>query len=474
MEPTPIEIRGRGNSTWDLHPKKPYQMKFSSKKEFLGMPEDKKWLFLAEYSDKTLLRNTTVFEMGYISNLDWTPQSEFAEVYINNEYQGTYNITQKVEETNRRVAITNDGFLLEIDQIFRLDADDVYFSTGSFGVISIKEPNIEQVDENGISFDQDQRYIYINNFVNQFEDALFSSDFANPVSGYAAYIDIDSFVDWFLINEIIKNVDARWFSSIYFHLIPGEKIKMGPLWDHDLGFGNTDYADSQYTDGWWIQQNPWINRLLQDPNFVAKVNTRFDYFRDNEQFILNKIDAYAEKLQWAQQENDNRWQTFGQYVWPNPVYFDTHQEEVNHMKQWYQTRMNWLDTAINSLNGEPEAPIQTPGTVLVTFQVDMNSEETNPEGVYLAGGDLGQDGYLLTDNGNDVWSTSLQMPANTRYMYKFRNQPSYGTWEGFESGFGLMIGGCSTGVYDDRFIDVGDSDIVLEVVAYGSCTANPF
>ena len=416
MAATPIEIRGRGNSTWGLHPKKPYQMKFSSKEEFLGMPEDKKWLFLAEYSDKTMLRNTTVFEMGYISNLDWTPESEFAEVYLNNEYQGTYNITQKVEETNRRVAITNDGFLLEIDQLHRLNADDVYFSTGSFDVIAIKEPNIEQVDENGVSFDQDQRYIYINNFVNQFENVLFSSNFASPVSGYAAYIDVDSFVDWFLINEIIKNVDARWYSSIYFHLIPGEKIKMGPLWDHDLGFGNTDYADSQYTDGWWIQQNPWINRLLQDPNFVAKVKTRFDFFRDNEQFILNKIDAYAEKLQWAQQENDNRWQTLGQYVWPNPVWFDTYQEEVDHMKQWYQTRMSWLDGAINSLNGESEAPIQTPGNVLVTFQVDMNWVETNSEGVYLAGGDLGQEGFLLNDNGNDVWSITLQMPANTRYM----------------------------------------------------------
>ena len=474
MAPTPIEIRGRGNSTWGIHPKKPYQMKFSSKEEFLGMPEDKKWIFLAEYSDKTMLRNTTVFEMGYISNLDWTPQSEFAEVYVNNQYQGTYNITQKVEETNRRVAITNDGFLLEIDQLYRLDSDDVYFSTDQFSVIAIKEPNIEQVDENGVSFNQDQRYNYVKNYVNQFEDVLFGSNFASTVSGYAAYIDVDSFVDWYLINEIIKNQDARWYSSIFFHLIPGEKIKMGPLWDHDLAFGNVNYAVTEYVDGWWIQQNPWINRLLQDPNFVAKVKTRFDHFKNNQQYILDKIDAYAEKLQWAQQENDNRWQTLGQYVWPNPVWFDTYQEEVDHMKQWYQGRMNWLDSAINALDSESEAPTQTAGNVLVTFQVDMSSVETNPEGVYLAGGDLGQEGFLLTDNGNDVWSVTLEMSANTRYLYKFRNQPSYGTWQGFESQAGLIAGGCSTGIWDDRFIDVADSNMVLNVVAYGSCTANPF
>ena len=97
LQQTPMKIRGRGNSTWFTHPKKPFQMKFDDKKEFLGMPADKKWLFLAEYSDKTMLRNKIAFEMGYLSHLDWTPQSTFAEVYISGEYNGTYNITQKVE-----------------------------------------------------------------------------------------------------------------------------------------------------------------------------------------------------------------------------------------------------------------------------------------------------------------------------------------------------------------------------------------
>jgi len=348
MDAMIMEIRGRGNSTWQ-HPKKPYQMKLDSKEAFLDMPKDKKWIFLAEYSDKSLLRNTTAFEMGYLSSLDWTPQGEFAEVYINNEYVGTYNITQKVEESGRRVDITNDGFLLEVDQDWRLDADDVYFSTDSFPVIVIKEPGIDRIDQNDFAYLQDERFIYIRNYINQFEDVLFNSNFASSVSGYVAYIDVESFIDWFLINEIVKNVDAKWFSSIYFHHVPGEKIKMGPLWDHDLGFGNTDYADSQYAQGWWVRDNPWIDRLLDDPSFVSQVKTKFDYYRDNEQFILNKIDAYTEKLQWAQQQNYNKWPTLGEYVWPNPVIFDTYQEEIDHLKQWYQTRMDWLDTAIGSL-----------------------------------------------------------------------------------------------------------------------------
>ena len=137
-----MEIRGRGNSTWYLHPKKPYQMKLSDKAEVLGIPKDKKWIFLAEHSDKTLMRNKIAFEMGYLSKLDWTPKSEYAEVFVNNEYSGTYNISQKVEESSNRVNLGDTGYLLEIDQLDRLDPDDVYFRTNDF-LINIKEPELE-------------------------------------------------------------------------------------------------------------------------------------------------------------------------------------------------------------------------------------------------------------------------------------------------------------------------------------------
>ena len=140
-----------------------------------------------------------------------------------------------------------------------------------------------------------------------------------------------------------------FFSSMFLNVMPGEKIKMGPLWDFDLSFGNVDYADSRYAEGWWVKYHPWYERLFQDPAFVEKVKTRFTYFRSNQDFILNKIDTYAEQLKWAQQENNDKWQTIGQYVWPNPVVFDTYQEEVDHMKEWYVNRMSWLDSALDSL-----------------------------------------------------------------------------------------------------------------------------
>jgi spore coat protein CotH len=333
-----MKIRGRGNSTWG-HPKKPFQMKFDEKTEFLGMPADKKWLFLAEYSDKTMLRNRIAFEMGYISQLDWTPNSAFAEVYIGGEYNGTYNITQKVEESDNRVALGDTGYLLEIDQLDRLDADDVYFYTDNF-LINIKEPSIDLASA---------EYLYVKDLFNEFETVLHSSQFKDPILGYAKFIDVNSFIDWYLISEITKNVDSKSFSSIYLNVMPGREIKMGPLWDFDLSFGNVDYADSQFAAGFWVKDHPWYARLFQDPDFVNKVNERFKYFRNNQQYILDKIDQQAEVLKWAQQENDEKWHTIGTYVWPNPVVLASYDEEVAHLKSWYTRRMNWLETAFYSL-----------------------------------------------------------------------------------------------------------------------------
>ena len=341
FEESPMKIRGRGNSTWQF-PKKPFQMKLDDKGEFLGMPSDKKWLFLAEYADKTMLRNKIAFEMGYISNLDWTPQARFAEVFINGEYNGTYNVTQKVEESDNRVALGDTGYLLELDQLERLDFDDVYFestATDKF-IVNIKEPSLEYDSE---------EYSYIVNLIGDFESALFGANFTSESNGYRQYIDIDSFVDWFLISEITKNVDSMFFSSIYLNVIPDERIKMGPLWDFDLAFGNVDYADSRYPEGWWVKYNPWYERLFQDPYFVAKIKERFEYFNNNQDLIINKIDSYSEQLKWAQEENDDKWQTMGVFVWPNPVVFDTYQEEVDSMKSWYSARMSWLESAIDGL-----------------------------------------------------------------------------------------------------------------------------
>jgi len=334
-----MKIKGRGHSTWYVHPKKPYQLKFNEKSEVLGMPEDNKWIFLAEHSDKTLMRNSLAFEMGYISKLEWTPAHHYSEVFINDEYNGTYNITQKVEASENRVNIGASGFLCEIDTPDHLEEGDIYFNSTQF-TVQIKAPEI--------TFES-QEYNYIKNHIIEFENVLYSSNFKHPQNGYRKYIDVETFVDWYLINEIAKNVDSKDYSSMYFYHVPGLKIKMGPLWDFDLGFGNVDYADSQYPDGFWVKDHRWFSRLFEDPYFVNQVKTRFNYFKSNQDYFIQFIDEKTEYLKYAQKENDKKWDVFGNYIWPNPVVYETHEEEVNYLKNWFVNRMNLLDEAFNAM-----------------------------------------------------------------------------------------------------------------------------
>ncbi|NME71668.1 CotH kinase family protein [Flammeovirga aprica] len=328
-------IRGRGNSTWYFHEKKPYQLKFDEKQSMFGLPKDKKWIFLAEQSDKTLLRNRLAFEMGRISTLPYTPKGEMAEVFLNDQYIGTYHICQKVEESSNRVDLKDDGWLMEIDQLDRIDEGDTYFSTNTF-YINIKDPDTDFNSES---------YTHVRDHINDFENALMGEDFRDTEKGYRKYVDMTTFADWFLINEILRNPDARNWSSIYLTYIRGEKITMGPLWDFDLALGNSTYDDYVHgnTSGFWVRDNPWIDRMLDDPEFAKVVRERLNYYKSELPNLLQFIDDNASYLQYAQVENDKKWDVIGVYHWPNLFVYDTYEEEVNHIKRFMSERLEWLD-----------------------------------------------------------------------------------------------------------------------------------
>ena len=333
-----LEIRGRGNSTWTF-PKKPYQIRFEDKQSILGMAKDKKWILLANYSDKTMLRNEVAFNLSRFSNLDWTPDSRSVELYINHEYVGVYQIVQKVEETSNRVNIGNDGYLLEVDQLSRLDEDDVYFESNNY-LFNIKEPKLDAGDD---------EYNIINEYIQLTENTLLGDNFTDPVDGYEKYIDVASFIDWYLINEITKNNDAIFFSSVFMNYIPGGKLKMGPVWDYDISLGNINFNNNETTDGFWIKNATWYARLFEDPNFVSKVKSRFNYFYNNKNIFLEQIDSSALSLSQAQARNFSTWPILGTYVWPNNVYFPTYNEEVVYLKEWLNERLEWLNVSLNEL-----------------------------------------------------------------------------------------------------------------------------
>ena len=334
-----VNVKGRGNSTWGM-PKKPYAIKFNEKQSVLGEAKDKSWVLLANYSDKTMIRTSTAMYMGSISNLDYTPHFHFVELMLNGRYNGTYLLGEKLKIGKNRVNVGDDGFLLEIDA--KAAAEDITFKVAHIGhVINIKDPDVEVDDEN---------YNYVKDYVSAADAALYSTNFTDPDEGYQKYIDMDSFVDWGLINEITKNNDAVFYTSCYMNLARGGKLKMGPLWDFDISLGNINYNGNDTTDGLYILKKvKWYTRLMQDPAFVARVKERFDYFYGHKNEIISEINKQAKYLHYAVEENENKWGTFYTYTWPNNNIWGSYQNEVESLKVWLNARFEWLKGAFDAM-----------------------------------------------------------------------------------------------------------------------------
>ena len=327
------QIRGHGNTTWLLD-KKPYKLKFDEKASLLGMPADKSWLLLANHTDKTMLRNATALRMATMDGKGYAPRSHFVEVMLNGSYEGTYQLCEKVELSRHRVDAGGDGFLLEADAKAKGEADARLFNVRHIEApIVIKEPDVEYGDED---------YAYVSAFVARADSVLFSDGFIDPVNGWRKYMDMDSFVDWYLINEIARNNDAIMFSSCYMTLPRGGKLRMGPVWDFDIAFGNVDYNGNYDAEGFWVHHQAWFDRMFWDPAFRARVKERYEWFYSQREEILSAINADAMYLHRAVEENENRWGTLYENTWPNYNVWGCYQNEVQYMKQWLTRRMEWL------------------------------------------------------------------------------------------------------------------------------------
>ncbi|OOQ58635.1 CotH kinase family protein [Mucilaginibacter pedocola] len=341
----PLQIKGRGNSTWGM-PKKPYRLKFDTKAKVLGLASAKNWVLLANYADKTLMRNVLAFGLAQGAKSDFAQHGIPVEVVMNGEYLGNYTLTEQVEINAARVNIpelkasdvsataVTGGYLIELDQ---RNGEIVHWQTGKslpMNLRSPEAPNTQQLD-------------YIKTYIQDTENAIFAADFADPVNGYAKYINTDSFISWFLVNELFANEDAQNFSSMFYYKDRGGKLGMGPAWDFDLGAGNNDYSDSRYAEGWWVKNGVWISRLYQDPAFAAKVKAKWAELKAGPiPTMLDNMDKTEAAFYFSQKKNFAKWDILGTYVWPNSVVLGTYPKEVAHVKEWFTKRIAWLDANI--------------------------------------------------------------------------------------------------------------------------------
>jgi hypothetical protein len=339
-------IRGRGNSTWGM-PKKAYKIKLENKTRLLGMSNDKEWALLANYADKTLLRNATAFAMSEVLGMGWTPKFRPIELYLNDEYLGQYMLTEHVKVSSERINIElvtendNSGEALTGGYFFEIDermGEVRNFWTSQGVPINFKDP-----DE-----PTDAQFNYVWNYFNEAEKALYRDNFTDPATGYANYIDMRSFVHNYIIQELTRNVDGNMRLSNFLIKTRGGKIAHSNVWDFDLALGNCDYI-SYSTSGWEIKGVRWYVRMFQDPAFVALLQQEWDKLYAQLPRIEANIRDMALLIDDAQARNFKKWDILGYKVWPNPVALGSYEAELDYMLNFMRQRADWLNTEINKL-----------------------------------------------------------------------------------------------------------------------------
>ena len=289
----------------------------------------------------------------------YASRTKFVEMFLNDSgdatigdkhYVGIYLLIEKIKRGKNRVDIkslkpadSTGGYILKID---KMDWYETYFST-RYGT------RLFHVYPKGREMSDTQK-AWIQNYMSEFEAALAGKDFKDPERGYAKYIDIDAFIDHFIINELFRNIDG-FRNSTYMYKDRGGKLTMGPVWDFNLSMGNAAFNEGWKTDGWLVYTNPvpfWWDRLLQDKNFTRKLAKRWKELRKDilaTSKLLDEINRTAEYLSEAQKRNFQRWPVLGRQVFANPGSGPpTYEQVVVEVKTWLQARLKWIDEHIES------------------------------------------------------------------------------------------------------------------------------
>ncbi|MDR2474998.1 MAG: CotH kinase family protein [Bacteroidales bacterium] len=365
------EIRGRGNSTWNMA-KKPYRIKLDKKTRLLNMPASaKSWTLLANYADKSLIRNTVAFKISQLVGLEYTPQHRFVDVVLNGQYIGNYILTDQVEVREHRVPVEEQdvlqgmsslpdisgGYLIEIDGF--ASGEPVWFTTGKNLKVTVKYPDSDEIVQ--------QQIDYIQAFTQRFEDALFSQNFTDPDAGYRAFADSASLVNWYICCELTGNSDSFWSTFIYKRR-GIDKFFFGPLWDYDIAFNN----DSRLGDATRklmreSAHNPktWIKRLWEDEWFRQAVYRRWHKLVKDEQIqekLSTCIDDASYLIDASQQKNYTKWGKLNQKVYLEQFLFPTYRQYVSHLETYIKQRINFLNESffIDNIDNPQEPPQPEP------------------------------------------------------------------------------------------------------------------
>lgn len=404
-------IKIRGNTT-SMAPKKPWNIKLSSKEKVLGMDKGKKWCLLANAFDKSLMRNKLVYDFGLENGVTYTSQSRFVEVYLNGEFQGNYLMTEPVEAKSGRVETEaydadNNDILLELGTRNEVGVD--HFTTDVLNTtFDVNDP--EKGDD--LTDDEvDAKISRVKTYLNNFENELMGQDYNEILN----YIDEDTFVDFYIANELFKNVDFN-FSSTRFYIKRdaqgNDKIYAGPLWDFDLSSGNckSSYYTDYYVDGvsykgYYCQEMNWYKQLLKNENFYNKIKEKYaklQYVIQNiyktdsvtELSIKHILELCGDSLERnykSKNELGAGWSLKNEggdgYSYAEEANWTTWEQPIEFLRDWLENRNVWLceqwgvDMASAYEESKPTIPVEPETT---TEEADENETTEDMQGNRVA------------------------------------------------------------------------------------------
>ena len=386
-----VALKYRGNSSFTSSDKKPYSFRplnapledggTKEKVKILGMGKDNNWAILAPYSDKSMMRDLLAFELSR-PWMEFCPQGKYCELFLDGTYYGIYIMCELPTKGKQRLNLDDPGeegdeltggYLLEVDRTDEVTYTSKYHPMTKNGQwlnnryinYQFKEPEYEDLTET--------QYNYITGQVDVMEDALNSSNYTDPEVGYRKYMDVMSFVDFQIAQELSHNVDGyRLSSKIYKRRDSVDPRFKMVLWDFNIAYGNSDYYQGWYTNTWIYENNDvlnsngdtqlvpfWWYKLNKDPYYQNLLKNRWAQCRRSnmrEDRIMEKIDSMATQLTsgGAMTRNSQAWPRWGQYVWPNYYVAQNFNDEVSHLKQWISQRLAWMD---QKLGFDPNAVV---------------------------------------------------------------------------------------------------------------------
>lgn len=350
-----IQIRGRGNSTWNFMPKKSYRIKFGVDTRILNMPsKEKDWVLLANYADKTLLRNAVAFEIGRQLGMEYSPPIRFADVFLNGVFIGNYQITDQIEVNKNRVPVEKQdsfmtdlpdisgGYLLEINGYLNTFDSPVYLKTAKGLNVIVKYPKDDEINA--------QQKSYVFDYVRNFESILFSEKFKEELLGYRNLVDTNALINWYLACELTGNPDC-FYSTYFYKKRNNDRLYFGPLWDYDIAFSNDDRLGESSGKLMRIYaHNPktWIARFYADPWFQKKVYSKFMEMKNSGllQYLLNYIDSMALEINASQLKNFQCWDILNKKIYRETAVRNTYTAELDYLKKYLNDRFAYLETGL--------------------------------------------------------------------------------------------------------------------------------